>query len=258
MSVTYIEEPDAAPRHAFVVGGCHVTGVGIGENPPFWRVATRWWNANQVESFAHLTIPKACDVLQCRIVFPLNSLFILQLGHFDAGRVFSKINPIRKKNKSVSKRNKTQTVNKSDKPIFRKSVIYLSFKFMEGVAGWIFDRLAINEKEINEGKQKISEEFNKLAKVLERDPPKTVVVLSTFPTMSLRLNRNRSMLNGIMEDLAKKHNFVYVDVWRELRSGLFGMDFPARSILLDSLHLNAKGHDIVGRAIIEKLRQSIP
>lgn len=255
MTVTYVEEPVAAPRHAFIIGGCHIAGVGIGENPPFWRVVTDWWNADEIETSGHLTIPKAYDMLQRRVTLPSGSLFILQLGHFDSWQAFSRVSPIRKKNFSGFRPASIATDKKNYDPVFKNSLTHLSRKAAEGILGWAFDRLTIRDKEIDAAKRKISDEFDKLAKFLNYSSPKAVIVLSTFPTVSIRINHNRLIMNQILKYYANIHGFTYINVWEEIKSSLLTVNFPARSLILDSVHLNANGHDIVGKVIIKKLKE---
>lgn len=244
-------------RQVFVFGGCHVTGIGIGDSTPFSKIVADWWGATRVEATGHLTISKA--LVASQIVAPPNpgALVILQMGHYDAWKNLSLLNPISRKRASKLRSKRSDNGNRKNKiPRNSHIIVYIS-KYLVGLLGLLSDSLLIKSFQSRSALRRMEKDFESLNYALSENLTNIVVVLSTFPTFSPRANKHRRMLNNIMLASANKFGFLYIDLWQELRSGFCGSDFPWPSSMLDSIHLNSEGHTKVGNYIIEHIARNL-
>lgn len=240
-------------RQVIVLGGCHVTGIGIGDAAPFSRIVSDWWGATRTEAIGHLTISKTLAALQN--VDPLNAggLIVLQVGHYDAWRDLSLLNPISRKKASRERARRRSNEDQVEATLPPSSFGTLAIKSVLGLLGYISDKLLIRSGALREANHRLKEDFGALSTFLAENPANQVVVISTFPTFSTRTNRHRRVVNRIMKDASNRFNFAYIDAWNELRSGFLGADFPWPSTMLDSIHINAESHVKLGKLITQRL-----
>ncbi|MGK6323011.1 GDSL-type esterase/lipase family protein [Sphingomonas sp. DT-51] len=237
------EEPCVA--RAIVIGGCHVTSFGIGASPPFWSGFVTRRGAAQVEVIGHASMKRALEVVQSAAPLAPGTLVVLQLGHHDVWKELALLNPltaryVRRKGGQRASLSSTETIASR-----HVGTAALLKTFVRGTLMWALDRLLVSPTKQRRGRARLDHLFTAIITQLREAGAEEIVVMSTFPTISPRLNQQRALVRDIMRHHAAAGTFVFVDVWHQLARGRGAFLLPRRDTLLDTVHLSVAGHDVV-------------
>ncbi len=235
-----------------MIGGCHVTGYGIGDAPPFWTELVRRWGTDRVDVHGQVSLTRAREIIRSLAPLGSGTLVILQMGHHDVWKELALLNPLTAGNDRKLRRQggslSSATENKAPPP---GGPFWLSLcrAFLRGTVLAIADKVLIRRVDWQNGIRRLDEQFQALASELTVAGAEEVIVLSAFPTISPRLNLHRAAVSGVLKSGALKNGFCFVDVWKVLATGKGTLLLPRRSTVLDTVHLNVNGHACVAQAL---------
>lgn len=249
-------DPDGWARYALVMGGCHVTSFGLGNDPPFWADLVRRWKATSVDVRGQVSIARARTIVTTLAPLPADTLVVLQVGHYDIWRELALLNPISaredrrgREGKEGQETSSTETISPTSSATLLKSIVST---FVRGGLLLATDRLLIGPKRLQQALAGLEHQFEGLLRDLEDAGAANIIVLSAFPTASPRLNAFRRQISRIMERVTQRKGHVFVDAWGKLGLGAGPFLLPRQGTVLDAVHLSADGHAQVAR-LLERL-----
>lgn len=247
---------DSSANEVLVIGGCHVTGWKIGDSPCFWSGAANYWSdGRRTTRHGHASFPKVVKILRNHDIDPYGTLLILQMGNFEAQELaivrpfLGRVKKLFTRSANVPSNFSPEAENGEPNVLSRKSEVKLLITggillCIESIMPKMYRKKRID---------RISERLMAMFDHVLASNPRETIVLSTFPTASPVHNFYRKTLNRIMRVQAEDRGFTYIDVFTVLKDARSSGELPTRSLFADGVHLAARGHALLSKAITDQL-----
>ncbi|HEY3441185.1 MAG TPA: hypothetical protein VGK29_10555 [Paludibaculum sp.] len=228
-------------------GGCHVVGYPIGEAVAFPEVVKqRLLERGVVLETQRLAYVKLTHAAKLRAACAESrpDLLVLQLGHFELSRPLSQY--LRSRLLSGREPAAKSGSEPSANPILRPRLFRVIAEIKK-VIDWALGQPLVDLA-------RFEAQFEEFLSETEQWSPPDVLLLSPLPcadTLSMRYRRRAA---AIMQQLAVRHGFQFLD----LLSTHPGWSFGAGGNFYDAIHLGERGHLHVGSAIANRILATLP
>lgn len=225
-----------------VLGGCHVNGFPVGDQKSFVSLLVSQLGVSNKKCVVTPQVVAKRLGLALHQVGKLSDedLVILQLGSFEtlAPLVFRRVHNAA----SVSQSTGISALESQAGwflrwliPLVRLAGNFLLFIFRE----------LINEPAFST--QEFARQLSDPSISRALSQAGVVVVIGALPTRVLVRNIYRRRANSVLSQFARQRRYIFLDYFQAIE------DAPISSVTIDPIHLNEKGHNILGKKIFSLL-----
>jgi hypothetical protein len=227
----------------FAAGGCHVSGWPFDEKSGFIARATEFLDQENFKCEYRILSPLPLSKPQSatRICEDFNpDILVLQLGNYESITNFKKFFN-KKLGINLNKKNKNSIVSSVPTHDFIPDFKWHIKNNLKYIIDSLFFHKVVDLKEV-ENKLKI------FFHTVSEQKIKNVIVLSPLPCKDLTVYKYREHINKMIKETAENFGFYFFDVLN-FEKQYSHSDY----IFTDPIHLNKKGHEILGRFLYNEI-----
>jgi len=243
----------AVGKSALIIGGCHVTGYGLNGDSPFWVKLIDNWGATSIDVRGQVSIARACNIIEGASPLLPGTIVVIQVGHYDVWKEFSSLNPITKNNwkkRSLPQEGSMASSALMDATGEKPGRIVMNF--VRGLLLLILDAVFIKNENWRKACSKIENDLSNLVNLLKKSCAEKVVIVHPFPTYNPRINYYRYKMYKIVKNIETSECLRIPRLsWRDLGFGIGWFALPKMHLMLDVVHLNARGHVAIADIIAD-------
>ncbi len=228
------------------VGGCHVSGHAINSNPSFVQLAENQTGLTCISKETHFPLKK---IAQLDLLIEKNDpeKILLQLGNYEFHASIKRLLKKKKKKKSSQKKEGDESISKNGSPL-SANISSGSFKKETGIEPlvrmfvlpfiWLF-LLNCNRSYLK-----------RIQELTKKYSSKQFFILSPIPCLKYSDNYiRRKAAKFINKLLSLQPNVVFIDLFEHLPQ--------YKALYVDTFHLNAIGHQKLGKIVSNEILKTL-
>jgi hypothetical protein len=240
-------------HHVVIAGGCHVNGFPIGGAFSFVRVMLQLAPYADPSTIAPINLRNCSTSLLCHLREHPADAVILQLGNYETmGSVKKHIRSILHLNRHGHDSSRSKETNLDPDAVFPSTTAWRLRVLSKQIYAHSFGHIHPPLFDADSFRRHAEQLFSDLEH-LQASAPKLVVFLSPIPCADPLIRHYRHEAARILGNLcsnASTHlpfRLRYLDTEQAL--GLNSRNVLSTGIFADDLHLNRKGHEILGNTL---------